>query len=109
MAGPREAGGEGSAEGFAESETEETEACEEDSHGNRSIIVPWEAEGLRVKNADGAEGASNTTLESVRVESGVEETVNTASAKGRNHKRAVAQGFASANNPISVKLEFDTA
>jgi hypothetical protein len=109
MAGPREAGGEGSAEGFAESEREETEAGEEDSHRNSSIIVPREAEGLRVKDAGGAEGACDTLFESIGIESGVEETVNTTSAKRGNYKRAVAESFAAANNPIGVKLEFDTA
>jgi hypothetical protein len=109
MASPRKAGREWSAEGLAEREREEAEPCKEDSHRDSSAIVPGETEGLRVKNADRAEGSGDTPLESVGVESGVEETVKTASAKGRNHKSAVAKGFAAANNPISVKLEFDTA
>jgi hypothetical protein len=109
VAKPRKPGGERSAKRFAESEREEEEAHEANSHRDCSIIVPWEAEGLWVENADGAEGAGDTPLQSIGIDGGVQETVNTASVKGRNHKRAVAEGFASANNPIGVKIEFDTA
>jgi hypothetical protein len=73
------------------------------------MIVPREFEGLRVKNADRAETAGDTHLECIGVESGVEEAVNTASAEGRNHEGAVAEGFAAADNPIGVKLELRAA
>ena len=109
MTGPRKPGGERSAEGFADGEVEEAEACEKNSHGYSSTVVPGKTEGLRIKNAHRAKCACNTPLAGVRVNGGIQKTVNTASAKGRNHKRAVAEGLAAANNPISIKIELDAA
>jgi hypothetical protein len=48
--------------------------------------MPGEAEGLRVQNADGGEDAADILPESISVESEVEETVNAASAKRRDHE-----------------------